>query len=112
MKKIKSLMALMLSVMMLLSLSITASAEGETYKITVKNSSSAITMDGTTYKAYKLLDVTYSGGDGSNPTNYAYTTNSDFRTFTYTDGSTIRLFRTISQRLRQTQTNLTPLQRL
>lgn len=55
MKKVKNLIVLMLSVIMLLSLSITASAEGETYKITVKNSSSAITMDGTTYKAYKVL---------------------------------------------------------
>lgn len=95
MKKVKNLIVLMLSVMMLLSLSITVSAEGETYKITIKNSSSAITMDDTTYKAYKVLDVTYSGSDGSNPTNYAYTTNSAFQTFTYTDGSTVYNYKTI-----------------
>ncbi len=63
MKRTRKLMALLLALVMVLSLSVTAFATGETGTITVDNP-----QKDQTYKAYKIFDVTYN----ADKTAYAY----------------------------------------
>ena len=90
MRKIKKMMALALAMVMVLAMSITVFASGDTgttggdggttggdapaaatYSITVTNDNEAMSIIGKTYTAYKLFDVTYDG------TNYAYSIKTD-----------------------------------
>ena len=74
----KKLAALLLALVMALALTVPAFAAGE-YSITVKNTNKNISINGNTYSAYKLFDVTY---DSEN--HVAYTVSSEFANFTYT----------------------------
>lgn len=70
----KKLFALALAVMMIFSLAAVAfAAETPTYSITITNNptSTGLTLVGSTFKAYKLFDVTYS--THGSVTSYAYT---------------------------------------
>ncbi len=88
MKTVKKILVLMLAITMLFALPITAYAD-ETYTITIKNNSSAVSMEGNTYNAYKVFDLTLSGYDANseNPANYAYTVSEAFADFSYTVNS-------------------------
>lgn len=85
MKVTKKLLVLLLSVVMVFALAVPVFADDATYTITVKNTSTNLKMEGITYYAYKVFDVTLSGYDenGENPTNYAYTVNANFAGFKY-----------------------------
>lgn len=74
----KKLAALLLALVMALALTVPALAV-DTYSITVNNPKNSISINGNTYSAYKLFDVTY---DGQN--HFAYTVSSEFANFTYT----------------------------
>lgn len=76
MKHIKRTLALLLAVMLVLALSVCAFA-AEDYSITVTNSNSAVSINGNTYRAYKIFDATYSGD------HVAYTVSKEFEGFTY-----------------------------
>ena len=80
MKNMKKLLALVLAVMMLASLATTAFADADedapAYSITVENSNSAISIDGKTYSAYKLFDLTRNGE--TNAYSYSITTSNQF----------------------------------
>lgn len=86
MKVTKKLLVLLLSVVMVFALAVPVFADDTTYTITIKNQSDNVSMEGVTYYAYKVFDVTLSDYDenGENPTNYAYTVNEDFEDFIYT----------------------------
>lgn len=76
MKHIKRTLALLLAVVLVLALSVCAFA-AEDYSITVTNSNSAVSINGNTYRAYKIFDATYSGD------NVAYTVSTEFSGFSY-----------------------------
>lgn len=74
--------SLLLALVMILALTVPAFG-AENYSITVTNTNTAVSISGSTYSAYKIFDVTYSG------TNFAYTIDKDFEEFTYNvDGRT------------------------
>lgn len=68
----KKLLSLVLTALMLLALTLPALAEN-TYSITVKNANTSISIQGNTYKAYKVFDVTYSTDASGKASGYAYT---------------------------------------
>ena len=68
MKKINRFLSLVLAAVLVLSLAIVVSA-AETTKITIKDSDS-VTVAEKTFKAYKILDATYAGGNASNGAAY------------------------------------------
>ena len=76
MKSIKKSLALLLAVVLVLALSTTALAADE-YSITVTNTNKSVSINGNTYKAYKVFDVTYSGE------HFAYTVSDQFKDFIY-----------------------------
>ena len=76
MKHIKRALALLLAVVLVLALSVCAFA-AEDYSITVTNSNTAVSINGNTYRAYKIFDATYSGD------NVAYTVSTEFSGFSY-----------------------------
>ena len=78
MKHIKRTLALLLAVVLVLALSVCAFA-AEDYSITVKNTNTAVSINGNTYSAYKIFDATYSG------TSVAYTVSEEFKDFSYPD---------------------------
>lgn len=79
----KKMMALALAMVMTLAMGISVfAAEDPTYKITVTNTNSNITIAGKTYTAYKLFDATYSGDAVS----YTIDKDSYFYTNTNTKG--------------------------
>ena len=78
MKHIKRTLALLLTVVLVLALSVCAFA-AEDYSITVTNSNTAVSINGNTYRAYKIFDATYSGD------NVAYTVSAEFSGFSYKD---------------------------
>lgn len=80
-KALKTQLALLLALLLTLALGTTAFA-AESYSITVQNSNTSISMEGNTYSAYKLFNVTYSG------TNYAYTVTDEFANFKYSYSAT------------------------
>lgn len=51
------------------------------FSITIENKSDAVTMDGVTFDAYKLFDVTYSDATPDADTAYAYTLADEFEGF-------------------------------
>ena len=62
------------------------------FSITIENTSDAVTMDGVTFDAYKLFDVTYSDAKPDADTAYAYTLADEFEGFlpwTPADGTEI-----------------------
>lgn len=81
MKTMKKLASLLLALVMALALTVPALAVG-TYSITVKNANKNISINGNTYSAYKLFDVTYDGQG-----HFAYTVSEEFKDFTYNDKS-------------------------
>lgn len=73
MKKVKKLMALLLSMIMVLAMGMTAfAAEAPTGSLTVKVNDKN-TLKGQTIKVYKLFDLTVSGDK------YAYTVNDEYK---------------------------------
>ncbi len=82
MKRIKKLASLLLAMVMVLSMTVAAFAEGEEkpYSITVKTQSDRVSLAGNTYNAYKLFNVTYDGKEA-----YAYTLADEFKNYSYTD---------------------------
>ena len=83
MKRVRSILALTLALVLVLAMSTAAFAAPETYSITVNNGNSAISINGNTYKAYKILDATY-----DNEGHVSYTVSTEFAGFTYTVGGT------------------------
>lgn len=81
MKRVRSILALALALVLVLAMSIAAFAAPETYSITVKNTNSAISINGNTYNAYKILDATY-----DKEGHVSYTVSTEFANFTYTVG--------------------------
>ena len=81
MKRVRSILALALALVLVLAMSTAAFAAPETYSITVNNTNSAISINGNTYRAYKILDATY-----DNEGHVSYTVNTEFANFTYTVG--------------------------
>ena len=77
MKTMKKLASLLLALVMALALTVPAFAAGE-YSITVKNTNKNISINGNTYSAYKLFDVTY-----DDQGHVAYTVSEKFKDFTY-----------------------------
>lgn len=78
MKKKKRLASFLLTMIMVLNLSIAVFADG--FSITVTNTKDSISIDGNTYSAYRLLDVTYNEDNSA----YAYTIADEFQDFSYT----------------------------
>ncbi len=90
MKNIRKVVSLLLTVIMILSLSLTAFAaeypssdERNSFSITVTNENTNISISGKTYYAYKIFDVTYDTNE-----HYSYTIADEFTGFTYTVGET------------------------
>ena len=81
MKRVRSILALALALVLVLAMSTAAFAAPETYSITVKNTNSAISINGNTYRAYKILDATYDKEE-----HVSYTVSTEFANFTYTVG--------------------------
>ncbi|MBO6163786.1 MAG: isopeptide-forming domain-containing fimbrial protein, partial [Lachnospiraceae bacterium] len=75
MKNLKNLIALVLAFAMILGMMSFASAADPTYSITVTNENTSVSINGKTYTAYKLFDVTYTGSGASDP--HAYSIDSD-----------------------------------
>ena len=83
MKRVRSILALTLALVLVLAMSTAAFAAPETYSITVNNTNSAISINGNTYRAYKILDATY-----DNEGHVSYTVSTEFADFVYTvDGN-------------------------
>ena len=83
MKRVRSILALTLALVLVLAMSTAAFAAPETYSITVNNKNSAISINGNTYNAYKILDATY-----DNEEHVSYTVSTEFAGFVYTvDGN-------------------------
>lgn len=82
MKQMKKLASLLLALIIALAMTTTAFA-AESYSITVKNDKESVSINGNTYSAYKLFNVTYS----ENKNSYAYTISEEFKSFTYTTGT-------------------------
>jgi fimbrial isopeptide formation D2 family protein/LPXTG-motif cell wall-anchored protein len=76
----KRTISIFLTAILLLTLAGTALAADPPYSINVQNSNSQISIDGKTFSAYKIFDVTYSAGPDSS---YHYTVDADFTGFTY-----------------------------
>lgn len=84
-KTFKRIFAILLAITILFAVSVTALAADPPYTITINNNSSAVSMNGITYSAYKIFDVTLSGDNEQGvPQNYAYTISDEFKDFTYT----------------------------
>ena len=81
MKRVRSILALALALVLVLAMSTAAFAAPETYSITVNNTNSAISINGNTYNAYKILDATY-----DTEGHVSYTVSTEFANFTYTVG--------------------------
>lgn len=81
MKTLKKSLAILLAFMLVLTMGVVSFA-AESYSITVKNSNTSISMEGNTYSAYKLFNVTYSDVTETEG-NYAYTITDEFANFQY-----------------------------
>ena len=69
MKKMKKIFALLIAMVMMLAMAIPAMAAESDYKITVTNTNDSVSIDGQTYSAYKLFDLSYN----TDKTAYSYT---------------------------------------
>lgn len=79
MKRIRQIaVALVAFIAMVFCATPAMAAEPNTYTITIENKSEAVTLEGQTFSAYKIFDVTYSGDA------YSYTVANAFNGFTYT----------------------------
>lgn len=88
-KTLKQVFAILLSIAIIFAVAVTAIAADPPYTITINNGSSAVSMTGITYNAYKVFNVTLSGDNAEGiPQNYAYTISDEFNDFTYTVGET------------------------
>ena len=76
MKSIKRIIALLLTAVMTMTMSVTAFAAGPSCSLTV-NANGGQDLKGQTINLYKLFDVTTSQSDGK--TNYAYTVNDTYK---------------------------------
>lgn len=90
---IKKMMALALAMVMMLAMAIPAMAAAGDYQITVENTNEAMSINGKTYYAYKVFDLTLGAEDTTtNPATYgayAYSINSSDWAFTkLTTGAT------------------------
>lgn len=82
--KTKKVLAVIFAVMIMLMATIPAFSAEDNYTITINNQSANVSMNGITYNAYKVFDVTLSGYDqDETPSNYAYTVSDEFKDFTY-----------------------------
>lgn len=82
MKHFKKMTGILLALVMVLSMTVTAFAAAESYTIKVKNTNTSVSMEGNTYRAYKLFNVTYSDVTETSG-NYAYTVTEEFKDFEY-----------------------------
>lgn len=83
-KTFKRIFAILLAITILFAVSVTALAADPPYTITINNNSSAVSMNGITYSAYKIFDVTLSGDNEQGvPQNYAYTISDEYSGFSY-----------------------------
>lgn len=93
MKRMKKFASLLLAMVMVLAMTITGLAAGEgtpplssetqKFSITVTPQSDRVSIEGQTYYAYKLFDVTYDLTNNA----YAYTISKDFEDFVYSEKS-------------------------
>lgn len=80
MKKFTKLLGIVLIIALVMSMGITAAFAAESdYKITVTNTNSSVSIDGQTYSAYKLFDLSYNTDKTAysysiSTSNYFYTT--------------------------------------
>lgn len=79
MKRTKSILAVVLALAIVLVSGIVAFAASTTYRITVTNPKSNISINGNEYAAYKIFDATYDNDRNA----VAYTVNKDFAGFAY-----------------------------
>lgn len=89
MKRMKKLVSLLLTAIMVFVMAAPvfadeSEAEGR-YSITINNTSETVSMEGNTYRAYKLFNVTYNEDRSS----YAYTIADEFEEFEYTVEETV-----------------------
>lgn len=77
MKSIKRIIALLLTAVMTMTMSVTAFAAGPNCSLTVNVMKDGQDLNGQTINLYKLFDVTTSQSDGK--TNYAYTVNDTYK---------------------------------
>lgn len=97
MKAMRKIGAVLLAMLAMVCFAVPAFAvPGDDYtgpfSITIENTSDAVTMDGVTFDAYKLFDVTYSDAKPDADTAYAYTLADEFEGFlpwTPADGTEI-----------------------
>ena len=93
MKTIRKMMALVIAMVMVVAMALPAMAAAGEYEITVENTNEAMSINGKTYSAYKVFDLTLgdettSGGETSYGA-YAYSINSsDWAFTTLTTGAT------------------------
>lgn len=82
----KKILCLVMAFAIVLSLSTVAFAAETDPVINITNTNTAVSIDGQTYSAYKLYDLTFDGASA-----YSYTINADFAGFIYTkpDGANI-----------------------
>ena len=73
MKKMKKFASILLALVMAMALTVPALADDE-FSITIQNQKENVSMQGNTYEAYKLFDVTYSStdSDGTTDSNAAF----------------------------------------
>lgn len=82
MKQAKQIASLLLVLVLVFSMVSTVfAADSPAYTIEVTNSNTSISIDGITYSAYKLFNVTYAGEA------HSYTITDEFKSFTYVDKS-------------------------
>ena len=88
-KKIASLMVAMLLAFAMVVPVAAAPASGDPsneFSITINNTSETLSMEGNTYSAYKLFDVTYEESNTSTDNSYAYQIAEAFKEFSYVVG--------------------------
>ncbi len=88
MKRMRKIVSLLLTLVMVVAMAAPAFATGTDpadgkYSITVTNTSETVSMEGNTYRAYKLFNVTYNEDRSS----YAYTIADEFKDFVYEIGT-------------------------
>ena len=82
---VAKMMALALAMVMMLAMAIPAMAADSDYKITVTNTNDSISINGQTYSAYKLFDLSYN----TDKTAYSYTISTSNYFYTTTGAKTV-----------------------
>lgn len=104
MKHVKKLASILLALIMVLGLAITAFA-AQTYSITIDNA-----LEGETYTAYKIFDLTYSGTNnnpGTTPTAPAPDNTSQHTAYSYTIGSSSEWWNVVTNNYSGTESTFT-----